>query len=315
MTMSAAAPSVSFSRFSGREAALWTTAAATVLAMHLAVAYAFQATRPAEPEGGPPPALMIELAPLPVAPATEEEAFVPDAIQPEQAESVDDVEKVAEAEPEPVTEADPEPIAEETEPVMEELQPEEVAKVEPIVEQEPLEEVIPDVVEVETPEVAVPLPQPRPIAEEKPKAEKKPVEKVKEPKKEKKQPAAKPVVTAKVAAPPAPTAAAQRQTESVASSGVSPARWQQRLSAWLNRHKRYPSESRSKREEGTVQVAFTIDPTGRITSSRVTRSSGSPALDQAALDMLRRASPVPAPPKEIAKPSMPISLPVAFDLR
>lgn len=310
MTMSAAAPSVSFSRFSGREAALWTTAAATVLAMHLAVAYAFQATRPAEPEGGPPPALMIELAPLPVAPAAEEEAFVPDTIQPEQAEPVDDAEKVAEAEP--VTEAEPEPIAEEAEPVMEELQPEEVAKAEPIVEQEPLEEVIPDVVEVETPEVAVPLPQPRPVVEEKPKAEKKPVEK---PKKEKKQPAAKPVVTAKVAAEPAPKAAAQRQTESVASSGVSPARWQQRLSAWLNRHKRYPSGSRSKREEGTVQVAFTIDPTGRITSSRITRSSGSPALDQAALDMLRRASPVPAPPKEIAKPSMPISLPVAFDLR
>lgn len=312
MTMSASAPSVSLTRFSGREVALWAGAGAAVLAMHLAVAYAFQAMRPADPEGGPPPALMIELAPLPVAPATETEAFMPDNVQPEQVEPVEETEEVAEAEPEPVEE-EIEKVVEEAVPV-EDVQPEEVAKAEPVAEQEPLEEVIPDVVEVETPEVAVPLPQARPVVEEKPKAEKKPVEKVKEPKKEKKKPAAKPTAVASVAKP-APTAAAQRQAEAPSSPGVSPARWQSRLHAWLKRHQRYPSESRSKREEGTVQVAFTIDPSGRVTSSRVTRSSGSPALDQAALDMLRRASPVPAPPKEIAKASMPISLPVAFDLR
>jgi periplasmic protein TonB len=62
-------------------------------------------------------------------------------------------------------------------------------------------------------------------------------------------------------------------------------------------------------------VAFTIDPSGQVISSRVTRSSGNPLLDQAALDMLSRASPVPAPPREIAKPRMPVTVPVVFDLR
>lgn len=96
---------------------------------------------------------------------------------------------------------------------------------------------------------------------------------------------------------------------------VSPEKWQSKVLAWLKRHQRYPARAKSKGEEGTVQVAFTIDPSGRVTSSRVARSSGNPELDKAALDMLRRASPVPAPPKEIAKPSMPISVPVRFEQR
>lgn len=315
MSISAAAPSVSLSRVSGREVALWGVAGAAVLAMHLAVAYAFQAMRPLDPDGGSPPAMMIELAPLPMAPAIETEASMAESVQPEQVEPVDDVEEVAEAEPEEVTEAEAEPVMEEADPVMEEVQPEEVAKAEPVEEQEPLEEVVPDMVEVETPEVAVPLPQPRPVLEEKPEPEKKPVEKAEERKKEKKKPAAKPVATASVPTRQAPKAAAPQRTERTTSPGVSPARWQARVSAWLNRHKRYPSGAKRKGEEGTVQVAFTIDPRGRITSSRVSRSSGNPEFDKAALDMLRRASPVPAPPKEIAKPSMPISVPVVFNLR
>jgi protein TonB len=85
--------------------------------------------------------------------------------------------------------------------------------------------------------------------------------------------------------------------------------------AWLNRHKRYPSGAKSRREEGSVQVSFTIDASGRVTGSRVVRSSGSPDLDRAALDMVQRASPVPAPPKEIARSRMSLNVPVMFNLR
>jgi len=331
VSMPAAEPSIGLSRFTWRDAALWSAAGAAVLVMHLAIAYTVGAMRPTDADGSPPPALMIELAPLPVAPATEEEAVVPDEALPEQAEPVNDTEKVAELEPDPVIEPDPEPvvkdvapIAEETEPVeeltetpVETVEPTEQARAEPVQEQEPLEEVIPDVVEAVTPEVAVPLPEPRPVEAEKPKAaEKKPVEKAKQPpKKEKKQPAVKPKAAAKVEAMQAPKAAAQQKAEGVSSPRVSPAKWQAKVKAWLDRHKRYPSGARSKGQKGTVQVAFTIDPSGRVTSSRITRSSGNPELDKAALDMLRRASPVPAPPKEIAKASMPISIPVNFNLR
>ena len=57
------------------------------------------------------------------------------------------------------------------------------------------------------------------------------------------------------------------------------------------------------------------DASGSVTSARVARSSGSAELDKAALDMVRRASPVPAPPPEIARSRMNISVPVQFSLK
>jgi periplasmic protein TonB len=62
-----------------------------------------------------------------------------------------------------------------------------------------------------------------------------------------------------------------------------------------------------------VRVAFAIDRTGLVTGARVTRSSGSAVLDRAALDTLRRASPVPAPPAEMRPLSF--SVPMTFALR
>jgi protein TonB len=47
---------------------------------------------------------------------------------------------------------------------------------------------------------------------------------------------------------------------------------------------------------GTAIVAFTISGGGGVGGVRVTRSSGSPAVDQEAAAMVRRASPFPAPP-------------------
>lgn len=314
MSIAASAPSTQLMRLTRRDAALWGAAGATVLAIHVAIAFGAHMLPPLDSDGGPPPALMIELAPLPVAPAVQEDAFVPDQVPSEQADPVEQTQEVAETESEPVEET--EPVEEAVEKPTETVEPIEQAKVEPVEQQEPLEEVIPDVVEAPTPEVAVPLPQPRPVIEEE-KAEK-PVEKPRPRKKEKpekKEPATKPTMTAKVEAPTAPRAAAQKSSEGESAPRVSPAKWHSRVVSWLKRHQRYPSRAKARGEQGTVQVAFTVDPGGRVTSSRVTRSSGNPELDKAALDMLRRASPVPAPPKELAKASIPLALPVTFDLR
>ncbi|BCH22613.1 energy transducer TonB family protein [Mesorhizobium sp. L-8-3] len=314
MSIAASAPSTQLMRLTRRDAMLWGAAGAMVLAIHIAIGFGAHMLRPADSDGGPPPALMIELAPLPVAPAVQEDAFVPDQVPAEQADPVEETQEVSELEPEPIEET--EPVEEVQEKPAEAVEEVELAKVEPVEQQEPLDEVIPDVVEAETPEVAVPLPEPRPVIEEE-KAEK-PVEKPRPQKKEKaekKEPAAKPTMAAKVEAPTAPRAAAQKSTQGVSSPRVSPAKWHSRVVAWLKRHQRYPSRAKARGEQGTVRVAFTVDPGGRVTSSRVTRSSGNPELDKAALDMLRRASPVPAPPKELAKASIPLALPVTFDLR
>jgi protein TonB len=51
-----------------------------------------------------------------------------------------------------------------------------------------------------------------------------------------------------------------------------------------------------------VIVAFTLDRSGKVVSSHLTKSSGSPVLDQEALAVLERASPLPAPPDELTGP-------------
>jgi protein TonB len=57
-------------------------------------------------------------------------------------------------------------------------------------------------------------------------------------------------------------------------------------------------------------VSFAVDASGRVTSSRIARSSGSAELDRAALAMVQRASPLPAPPPELAGSS--ITVPAVF---
>ena len=93
---------------------------------------------------------------------------------------------------------------------------------------------------------------------------------------------------------------------------VSPARWQSRLMAHLERRKRYPSGARSRREQGTAYVRFTIDERGNVLSASLARSSGSAELDAEVLSLVRRASPVPAPPPGVNRT---ITAPVQFRLR
>lgn len=90
-------------------------------------------------------------------------------------------------------------------------------------------------------------------------------------------------------------------------------RWQQRLLAHLERHKRYPASARAARVEGVVHLAFTLDAGGRVVARSIARSSGAPDLDAAVLDMIARAEPLPAPP-DASGPTR-LVVPVSFRLR
>jgi periplasmic protein TonB len=70
-----------------------------------------------------------------------------------------------------------------------------------------------------------------------------------------------------------------------------------RVHAHLARYKQYPAGARSAGAQGTAAVAFSLDGGGRVTSVRLARSSGNPAIDQEVVAMVRRASPFPAPPE------------------
>jgi periplasmic protein TonB len=141
-------------------------------------------------------------------------------------------------------------------------------------------------------EVALPVPEPpkpTPPQEERP-------------------PTALPSVTMpSVPAPPTPGAAvASRATVN---------RWESALVAHIERFKRYPADARAHDEQGVAQVAFTINHDGWVLSSRIVRSSGSPALDAETLAMLSRAQPMPRPPGQLSSNQLSFIVPVRFNIR
>ena len=263
-----------------RGAFRWGGSLMLALGVHAAAGVAMVAWHvPITPSEAEPPAVLLELAPLPVAP-------------PEPTPAIDI----------PLPEPMPEPVIEPPPP---EPEPE------PVVEEPPPPPEPPPVVE---PEVVLPKPPPEPP---KPKPEvKKEAPKPKPEKPKPPRPVAQPVQPAPVAAPPAPAPAPApaAPAPSAAPSRAVPS-WQGRLLSHLERHKRYPRAAQARRQEGVAQVRFTIDRDGNVLSVRLDRSSGVPSLDEETVEMVRRASPLPAPPEEMAKDRIELVVPVQFFIR
>ena len=62
-------------------------------------------------------------------------------------------------------------------------------------------------------------------------------------------------------------------------------------------------------------VSFAIDRQGRLRESAVLESSGVAGLDKAALDMLKRADPMPPLPEGFEQEIYRVSVPVRFSVR
>ncbi|NDW07587.1 energy transducer TonB family protein [Jiella pacifica] len=283
------------------EVVLWAGAAIVVLALHLAaVAWLMRAPPPIPAETSPPPAIMIDLAEMPEAVQTEETEISPDRETAEASASAETMETPDEAPPEEVADVEPVPVPPE---------PTERASVAGApVPDDPTEQVA---LPLDHAEVPIPTFRPAP-----PKPKKQAVKK-REPRKppvKRRQPrnaAAKQATEAQARAAPSRRNAA-RQNASGLLSSVTPARWQSRLMAHLERRKRYPAGARSRRQEGTAYVRFRIDDAGNVLSVSLARSSGFPILDDAVLSLVRRASPVPAPPPGVDRT---ITAPVRFSVR
>jgi len=277
----------------------WASAAAIVLGAHGGVAWLALHAAPAPAmQSDAPPAVMIELASVALAPEAPPQDVAPG---PQAAEAQTESEPESETQPEPEPVPEPQPVA----------QPEP----EPVVQPEPPPEVKP--AEVKPPELpkqekaeAVLAPPPPPI---KPKQHKK-----KKPKQHAER--KKPIdpdrrAQRRTSAPPAAKA---RQADRLAapSAGashapsVSPATWKGALSAHLNRYKRFPSDAA---RAGTASIAFTIGRSGQVLSARLVRSSGDAALDREAVALPRRASPVPPPPAGFGGTTITLSVPIRFN--
>ena len=200
---------------------------------------------------------------------------------------------VAVAPPSPQRDLAPGPLmeSESQEQVAEETPPEERKKPEETKEVE--EPPAPD------PEVAMPKPEPMP--EEGP-VDDKPAPVV--------APAA-PVPTAPQVAPaPAPRVAALAVGQVPRPTSAAVASWQRHLVAQLERHKRYPP--RAHGHVGEARLAFSIDRSGHVLTSRIVRSSGSEALDDEALALIKRAAPLPPPPAGISDDRLSFVVPIRY---
>ncbi|AFL53420.1 protein TonB [Sinorhizobium fredii] len=80
----------------------------------------------------------------------------------------------------------------------------------------------------------------------------------------------------------------------------------------LNRAFRYPSEAKRQRLRGVAHVRFTVASGGGVASVSLAKSAGSPILDEAALDAVRRAAPFPAIPADAGRDSWVFTIPLTF---
>lgn len=273
----------------GTEAALWMAATLIVLSAHIGVSAWLMRERPlVAADDVPSAAIMIEFADEAEAVNIEMNDVTPDQ---QSAAAVEPVEGPEEVPPEEIIETPPDPAEPEF-------------KLED--EAGPVEEI------ATLPDAEVPLPIFRPKPPE-PKKEVVRREETQQPKPVRQRPrqiASNSAVQAQAQVTRSNRNAA-RQNASGASS-ISPAKWQSRLMAHLERRKRYPAGSRQRREQGTVYVRFHLDDDGNVLSVALARSSGFSELDNEVLALVRRASPVPAPPEGVNRT---ITAPVQFNLR
>lgn len=288
--------------------ARWVGAAMLVLTAHGIGAWMALNWQPADSiADGPPPAVQIDLAPLDIAspPALSPDfAPGPQMIEAQPVPTPDTPTPVDEknvAPSPPAATQDTNPAPPEKTAATEAVKPDTVAPVPPDVPVPPAPE------KDKADALLAPPPAPKPRKEKKPPppkhhlADRKRPVSPDQPKQE------------HTTAPPGaqaqrPTAAAV--TGAVVSLSVSPTTWKSTLMARLNHYKRYPSGATGA---GTTTVAFTIDRSGQVLTAHLIRSSGDPALDEEAVALPRRASPLPAPPSEVGGSTLTLAVPIRFD--
>ncbi len=93
-------------------------------------------------------------------------------------------------------------------------------------------------------------------------------------------------------------------------------RYLNQLVVWLSKHKRYPASARRRDQQGTVVVRFVIDTQGQLLSHSIVEPSRHSSLNNAAIRMLKSASPMPKVPDNLInnKQKFEYTIPVAFSL-
>jgi periplasmic protein TonB len=267
----------------------WALCAALVVLAHGGMAAAMVTWRDAIEPSETAAAIVIEFAPVPVAPEA-----LPTEIPPGPEQVMSD------ASPNQPTETIEEKIEEK---VDQKVEVKVAQKVEERVEAKPIEEPPPEIKPAPNPEMALETPPPQEVKQETPQRQ---VPRLPAPATT--APQAMPVETASI--PAAPT---QGQPNPNTSKAVQT--WRGQIVALIERNKRYPAKAESRGQQGVARVFFSLDRQGQVIDSRVVGSSGVTALDEEALALLRRAQPFPKPPAELTGERVDLMLPLRFNLR
>ncbi|HWE72175.1 MAG TPA: energy transducer TonB [Stellaceae bacterium] len=81
---------------------------------------------------------------------------------------------------------------------------------------------------------------------------------------------------------------------------------------WVQRYRKYPDEAVKQKQEGVVQLGFKFTRDGTVIDAWIEKSSGFPLLDQAALNMIRAASPIPKVPDRYQGDTLTLVMPENF---
>jgi protein TonB len=200
--------------------------------------------------------------------------------------------------PEPLVEPKPEPSPEpRIEPKIE-IKPE--PRIEPLPEPQPVARVEPSPVPVAQPRIEAVTPPVQPPAP--------PV-------------AAATIQPAPVAAPvppPAPPQPAVALKKEASVPAVEPRLlliYGQSISKEIKRYQKYPPLAQRRGWEGTAEVHLQIAADGKVTSVTLGKSSGRSVLDEEALNMVRRASPLPQAPQNLRGRQLTVTVPIVFKLQ
>ncbi|EOJ6286533.1 energy transducer TonB [Campylobacter jejuni] len=93
--------------------------------------------------------------------------------------------------------------------------------------------------------------------------------------------------------------------------------YQALLMAHLTKFKKYPQEAIMQKQEGVVRIRVSIDESGNVLNKELKKSCPYAALNDEALSLFKRASPLPKPPKEMLKNGDKISfvMPIDYNIK
>jgi protein TonB len=86
------------------------------------------------------------------------------------------------------------------------------------------------------------------------------------------------------------------------------------LRSAIEQMKSYPAMARARKQEGKVEVAFTLRKDGMITDISVTRSSSFTALDDAGANTLSKLARFQPIPDAVSETDLKLVLPIEFRL-